>query len=180
MLSLNGSGGTDSDTLTLTSFPQTAANWTYRTDTAFTFWGQATAVQGVGLNYLWNFGDGTTATTAIGRHTYTAAGTYPVSLTVSGACGSIVLADTVTISSIGLDETGMRWTLSPNPTEGFLSVQGDQMPDGFRITDLAGRTLADGPWPTGNRLDLRGLASGTYIVELQRGARTERTAVVKR
>ena len=99
---------------------------------------------------------------------------------MSGACGSIVLADTVTISSIGLDESGLRWTLSPNPTEGFLSVQGDQMPDAFRITDLAGRALADGPWPTGNRLDLRGLAAGTYIVELQRGTRTKRTAVVKR
>jgi hypothetical protein len=92
----------------------------------------------------------------------------------------VVLADTVTISAIGLDEAGTSWTLSPNPTEGVLSVQGDQMPDAFRITDLAGRVLADGPWPIGNRLDLRGLASGTYIVELQRGARTERIAVVKR
>jgi PKD repeat protein len=179
VLQLNGPGGTDSDTLNLTSFPQTAANWTYRTDTAFTFWGQATAVQGVGLSYLWNFGDGTTATSIIGRHTYSAAGTYPVSLTVSGACGIVVLTDTVTISSVGMDEMGMRWTLSPNPTEGFLNVQGELMPDAYRITDLAGRTLADGPWPTGNRLDLRSLAAGTYIVELQRGIRTERTSVVK-
>ena len=179
VLQLNGPGGTDSDTLNLTSYPQTAANWTYRTDTAFTFWGQATAVQGVGLSYLWNFGDGTTATSIIGRHTYSAAGTYPVSLTVSGACGIVVLTDTVTISSVGMDEMGMRWTLSPNPTEGFLNVQGELMPDAYRITDLAGRTLADGPWPTGNRLDLRGLAAGTYVVELQRGIRTERTSVVK-
>jgi hypothetical protein len=98
---------------------------------------------------------------------------------VSGACGIVVLTDTVTISSVGMDEMGMRWTLSPNPTEGFLNVQGELMPDAYRITDLAGRTLADGPWPTGNRLDLRSLAAGTYIVELQRGNRTERSSVVK-
>ncbi|MGA1380733.1 MAG: S8 family serine peptidase [Schleiferiaceae bacterium] len=178
-LSLNGAGGTDADTLQFTTYPQTAANWTYRTDTAYTFWGQATGVQGVGLSYLWNFGDGTTASTPVGRHVYATAGTYPVSLTVAGACGSVTLSDTVTVSSIGLDEAPVLGALAPNPTEGWLSVVGPVQPDQFQITDLAGRVLHSGTWPRSGRLDLRGLAAGTYVVELQHGTHTERRSVVK-
>lgn len=39
-------------------------------------------------SYLWTFGDGTTATTATPSHTYTAAGTYDVTLTITtvGGC----------------------------------------------------------------------------------------------
>lgn len=37
---------------------------------------------------LWNFGDGTTSTLASPSHTYVAAGTFAVSLTVSGKGGT--------------------------------------------------------------------------------------------
>jgi PKD repeat protein len=178
-LDLNGVGGTDTDTLQFTTYPQTLASWSFRTDTAYTFWGQATAVYGVGLSYLWNFGDGTTATTPIGRHVYAVAGTYPVSLTVSGACGSVTLSDTVTVSSVGLDEASLLGELAPNPTEGWLSVLGEIQPDQFKITDLAGRVIQGGRWPRSGRLDLRGLPSGTYVVELSLGGHTERRSVVK-
>ena len=39
------------------------------------------------LNYAWNFGDGTTASGVSVNHTYTRAGTYTLSLTVSSAQG---------------------------------------------------------------------------------------------
>lgn len=41
-----------------------------------------------GSNYSWNFGDGGTSTQANPIHTYTAAGTYSVTLQVSSTCGN--------------------------------------------------------------------------------------------
>lgn len=43
------------------------------------------------VNQLWNFGDGTTSTIRNPTHTYNAAGSYPVSLTVFGAAVSNTL-----------------------------------------------------------------------------------------
>lgn len=43
---------------------------------------------GVGLTYGWNFGDGSTATGVTAAHTYAAAGSYQVTLTVVDATGS--------------------------------------------------------------------------------------------
>jgi hypothetical protein len=83
------------------------------------------------------------------------------------------------VSSIGLDEAPVLGALAPNPTEGWLSVVGPVQPDQFQITDLAGRVLHSGTWPRSGQLDLRGLAAGTYVVELQHGTHTERRSVVK-
>ena len=44
--------------------------------------------------YLWNFGDGITATLAAPSHTYTQSGVYTVALTASGAGGSAILTRT--------------------------------------------------------------------------------------
>ncbi|MCR1027069.1 PKD domain-containing protein, partial [Cellulophaga baltica] len=49
------------------------------------------------LTYAWDFGDGTTATTANPSHTFTTAGTYMVTLTVSDD-GTPILNDTDTIT----------------------------------------------------------------------------------
>ena len=51
--------------------------------------------------YLWNFGDGATATTVSPVHTYAAAGTYPVQLTVTDNSGQTGSAQTMaTISAV--------------------------------------------------------------------------------
>ncbi|MEL6711274.1 MAG: cellulose binding domain-containing protein, partial [Pseudomonadota bacterium] len=55
---------------------------------------------GDNLSYLWNFGDGNTANTATAVHTYTAAGTYAVSLTVTDTAGdSDVARLTITVTT---------------------------------------------------------------------------------
>lgn len=54
-------------------------------------------------NFSWNFGDGNTSTAANPTHTYTTAGTYTVSLTVSSnACGSdnSTVVNAVTVGSL--------------------------------------------------------------------------------
>ncbi|MCB9235082.1 MAG: PKD domain-containing protein [Bacteroidia bacterium] len=57
-------------------------------------------------SYLWDFGDGGTSTTASPAHTYAAAGSYTVCLTITDVCGTDSSCKTVTITC-------------PVPTAGF-------------------------------------------------------------
>lgn len=61
-----------------------------------------------GLNFTWDFGDGTTSTEDNPTHLYTQVGTYKVTLTAydSTACNKI-------------DDTSFTITISPNPTASF-------------------------------------------------------------
>jgi PKD repeat protein len=178
-LQLNGAGGTDRDTISLNAVPNLVGAWSFQTDSAFVFRGQASVSQGTALNYLWDFGDGSTATTAAVRHVYAAAGTYPVQLTVDGPCNDIVFQTSASISSIGLDEPEHTWNVAPNPTSGMVRIGGADLPDGVRVIDLAGRTVLVGRANDQGQLDLTELASGSYVLELQRGQIIQRTYLIK-
>jgi PKD repeat protein len=101
------------------------------TNLACTFDSSAAAdSDGTIASYLWAFGDGSTSTSAGPSHTYTAAGTYTVSLTVTdnqGATGTashpvtvaaapaVLATDTFTrtvTNGLGSANTGGVWTLS--------------------------------------------------------------------
>ncbi len=179
-LQLNGAGGTDRDTISLNAVPNLNGAWSYQTDSAFIFRGLAAVTQGNALGYLWDFGDGTTATTASVRHVYAAAGSYPVQLTVDGPCNDLVFSTSAAISSVGLDESALGFAVSPNPTEGLLRVEGTQRPEAYRIVDLAGRQVGAGIWPEADLIDLSSLSAGSYVLELQREGRSQRVLVVKR
>jgi PKD repeat protein len=88
---------------------------------------------GTVASYTWDFGDGGTATGVKARHSYAAAGTYDVSLTVAdaaGATGSVTRSVTVAGSAVLVDDafdrtvsgglgsadTGGSWTASAGST----------------------------------------------------------------
>jgi hypothetical protein len=179
-LQLNGAGGTDRDTVSLNAVPNLSSTWSIQTDSAFVLRGQAAVTQGSALGYLWDFGDGTTATTAAVRHVYAAAGTYPVQLTVDGPCNDVVFQTNAVISSIGLGEGNAKWAATPNPTDGMLWVEGEGQPETFVLTDLAGRIVYQGTWPERGSLDLSSLSAGSYVLELNGHGRRERHLIVKR
>ena len=54
------------------------------------------------LSYLWNFGDGSTSTEQSPSHTFSTAGTYAVTLTVSNASGqsSSAVAQSITVTAV--------------------------------------------------------------------------------
>jgi hypothetical protein len=178
-LQLNGPGGVDRDTIQLNAIPDLVGAWSFQTDTAFVFRGQATVSQGSVLNYLWDFGDGTTANTSSVRHLYAAAGSYPVQLSMDGPCNDVVFTTTAAISAIGLGESSLAWEVSPNPSTGMISLSQGPSPEYFSISDLAGRIITSGTWPSQDQIDLRAMATGCYVLELRRGERLDRIQIVK-
>lgn len=66
----------------------------------FTFIG--TCSEGA-INYLWQFGDGDVANTAVAVHNYTSKGTYTVTLTVTNGEGQTSLSKTVIVKSLSCD-----------------------------------------------------------------------------
>jgi hypothetical protein len=73
----------------------------------------AYAPSGGALTYSWDFGDGTQATGVSVTHTYAAAGTYDLTLTVHGAGGTATVTKHLTVTASPPN--------FPNPYAGFLS-----------------------------------------------------------
>jgi len=134
-------------------------------------------------SWMWDFGDGTTSTVQNPSHTYTAVGTYTVTVTVSnGQC-----SDTQTIiilvndTSTGLEDwEGMTsFEVFPNPTTGQFTLALNVA----ESTDLVVRVLNPlGQAVITDRLegvsaavnteyDLSRFTSGVYFVQVTDGAR---------
>jgi len=75
-------------------------------DAVFTFTDNSSMVNGTIVSYSWNMGDGTTYTTANGTHSYSAAGTYTATLTVSSNAGCTDQF-TTSISAFALPEAAI-------------------------------------------------------------------------
>ena len=71
------------------------------------------------MNYLWDFGDGETSTEQNPQHTYADSGTYYVCLTAKDNCTENVFCDSITITSVGVEEYANKDILEfmayPNP-----------------------------------------------------------------
>lgn len=72
--------------------------------------GMASADNDEVVSYAWDFGDGETGTGVKTQHTYTAAGTYIVTLTVTDAYGNTD-TDTAEITAVDLDAGDAAYTL---------------------------------------------------------------------
>jgi PKD repeat protein len=77
-----------------------------------------------GSTYLWNFGNGITSAVTNPVITYTAPGTYTVSLITSNDCSGDTTYKVVTIKDVGLNETDLnsKLIIFPNPSEGKFKI----------------------------------------------------------
>lgn len=55
------------------------------------------------VSYLWNFGDGSSATIASATHSYTSAGTYTITLTVTNSNGTATITEAVVVNTLVCD-----------------------------------------------------------------------------
>lgn len=97
-------------------------------------------------HYLWNFGDGTTSTLPNPTHTYTQAGTYPISLTLTIGEGCVTTLDTTITLGYQNPATASTYdacknapvSFAVNNTRAFVSARwlfGDgQSAAGFSVT----------------------------------------------
>jgi PKD repeat protein len=118
-------------------------------------------------SYAWTFGDGSTATGAEARHSYAAAGTYPVTLTVTDDEGLTgVSSTTVTVAA--------KPPVNQAPTSAFTSRVTDLSVavDGTASADADGRVASyawefgDGATATGSTATHAYAAAGAYQVRL--------------
>jgi PKD repeat protein len=99
-------------------------------------------------SYLWDFGDGTTATDKNPLHTYAAAGTYTVRLQSTNVCRTAERVTTL-VTTVGANNLPAEAVVrvSPNPTTGDFEVwtSGAIFPTGqvhCRLTDASGKVVA--------------------------------------
>ncbi len=108
-------------------------------------------------------------------------GVYEVQVTNSYGC--TVTSNIITVN-VGVEEIALENQLNiyPNPVTDLLNVQWNNTNEtaNLSIRDLSGRLVHSERVANGNAaLNLSGLASGNYILELQKGDRTLRKQMVK-
>lgn len=135
---------------------------------------QFTAATQGATAYLWNFGDGFLSTLANPTHIYTAAGSYPVTLTVTSGPCVVTLTDTITILPVGIDyPEGITYlSLLPNPFKDDVTIEfvlsGEKVIS-LQVNDVLGQVVkelvTDSKLPAGKyTFKFSGDAPGAYMV----------------
>lgn len=125
----------------------------------------------VGASYLWDFGDGNTSTQAAPNHTYTAAGLYTVSLTVTDAngCSAMSTQNVQTQTASIHDAAQLTVSVYPNPFMEEILIKGTwENGVEIRLVSTDGKTVY-AEYFSGNSLLVNpsGLAVGLYYLQLR-------------
>jgi PKD repeat protein len=126
----------------------------------------STDADGTVASYAWDFGDGVTGTEAAASHTYVAAGTYQVTLTVTddkGATGSVTQPVTVTQPPANAAPTAV---FTAGVQELTVSVDGSTSTDTDGSVASYAWAFGDGGTATGATASHVYTAAGTYQVTL--------------
>jgi|GEM_PF-1558983 len=186
---MNGCKGKDTIVVAQNALPSAGGlSSTLATDCAFDF-----SVSGVTAvtSYVWNFGDGATATTSIAStsHSYASEGTYTVKVTMSNNCGSIEKQTTVTCDKTAVSDlmSNNRVIIYPNPASANVTVQNadDLNIQSVTVIDNLGKIVYHGIPDSGNtsdfQLNVSEFSNGLYTLRIitGRGIVTERIEVLK-
>jgi len=127
-------------------------------------------------SWLWNFGDGNTSSMQHPSHTYSANGSYTVSLTVGNGLMQATETKTgyIQVGPQGIDEDvlSQQIKLFPIPADNDMQIESPEKIELLRVTDLSGhevyRMQVD---EFSYRLNVSHLNSGVYflLIETQQG-----------
>jgi PKD repeat protein len=147
-------GGLTSTTYSPTAY-FTATNGSSNYQAVFT-----DASTGSPTSWSWTFGDGSTSTSQSPSHTYSTAGTYPVSETVTNSAGSNTYTATVTIS-ITTPVSKSSTATTTSPTAYFTSTQSG-LTATFRDASTGGPTSYSWSFGDGSAISTTKSPSHTY------------------
>jgi len=131
--------------------------------------------------YEWDFGDGTPTSVALSPvHTYSAPGTYLVTLRVSSSCATREYTTYANIFTGVDEELYNSFKVYPNPTNDYLNIEvnGAVTMESIRVTNVLGQNvLNDTELKNGKSamIDVTRLPSGTYHITIN----TDKGQVVK-
>jgi len=126
-------------------------------------------------SWSWNFGDGSPVVTEQNpAHTFPAAGTYTVALTVSDSICSHTYTRTLTLTTTGLHSPKDAFAINvfPNPADDVINVEIFEVLTGrirLEMTDAAGRLVLSenfAPLSTQISVNTSNLAAGIYHVRI--------------
>ena len=135
-------------------------------------------------DYLWDFGDGNTSSEIEPSYTYTSAGAYLLTLTLTDTVGcSSTFTKEVQVNSFLTSVNQVpdpnTFIVYPNPTNGVLFVSGAKM-DEIRLVDMHGRILIQlESNRTEEELDLGDWPAGVYFIQIRSGETTWTSKVIR-
>lgn len=154
-------GCTDTDTVHVTVHALPTINLGNDTTTCSNY-GPVTLDAGSGFaSYTWNNNAHTQTTTA------NITGTYSVTVTDANGCENSDAISVVFDPCLGVDETSLSIVLFPNPTEGVVTISVNPVQTiKTGVYNLSGQLLMQ---VEGDQVDLRHLATGTYLLKVDAG-----------
>lgn len=116
-----------------------------------------------GDSYFWDFGDGSTSSLASPSHIFPGGGIYTVELITFSAdsCFSDTISKDINILSTGISEvsSSILFSIFPNPTKSFLTIESKTAFTNIVITDITGKEVKN----------LNGINKKVEVSDLQKG-----------
>ena len=185
----NSMGCVDRDTVTVSVYPNPVVNSIAVVDNG----GNAYTLTAVGAqhvsNWTWNFGDGTAPLSGTGlpgpqTHTYTSAGEYTVTLTLSNDCKEISITKVIKVNAVtGIDaiaQLQQALTLYPNPAAKVVTLSTGHHPvviKSVSVYNIIGQQVYQAPVSNNqHQIDIASLPAGIYTMMIA----TEKGNVAKK
>lgn len=129
-------------------------------------------------SWFWDFGDSNTSTQQNPVHTYTANGTYTVTLTINGGNCPATTSQNVDITTVGIAElqNATDLVVYPNPAKDVITVSWKQIKSSslsVQVADYTGRLVyayTDQPMNAGKhtlQISSSQFAGGVYLLKVQ-------------
>ena len=132
-------------------------------------------------DYLWDFGDGTTATTANPLHTYAQNGVFTVTLTVTHCGVTSVVQQLVDTSVLAITTAGASSAvvkMYPNPVQSLLHIESNTDVNEIEIYDASGRLMQKSNENT-KSIDCSNLEPAMYWLKITTTAATHYHKFIK-
>lgn len=133
---------------------------------------QLTNTSTISATYSWDFGNGVTSTSLNPSVSYTANGSYVITLIASHPCYQDTTSATITIIEVGIENYSVEdgLTIFPNPTGGKIKISfgSIQETNSLFIYNVCGEMLfTKDNIMSDEEVDLSSLNKGIYVVQLK-------------